>query len=204
MDFQAAQTRIVTDEQAALPACVMAIGAFDGVHRGHQALIRGAVAEARAAQTASVVWTFDPPPKVVFGRAAQLCPLEEKLARIARLGPDMIVVARFDRLYAGRSADRFLSDLARLNPRTIHVGADFRFGHRQSGDTALLSHHFKVNIAQPVICAAGETVSSTRIRALRASGRLTEARALQGPFESAAFLTGRMLTQDLRFEETTP
>lgn len=204
MDFQAEQTRIVTDWQASLPASVMAIGAFDGVHRGHQALIRGAVDQARRAHVASVVWTFDPPPKVVFGRAAQLCPLDEKLARIARLGPDLIVVARFDRLYAARSADTFLRDLARVNPQVIHVGADFRFGHRQSGDTALLSRLFNVNIAQPVICAAGETVSSTRIRALRADGRLAEARALQGPFESAACLTGRMLTQDLRFQETTP
>ena len=73
MDFTGIQTRILSDRQAHLPASVMAIGAFDGVHRGHQQLIRSAVAEARAVRVPSVVWTFDPPPKVVFGRAKPLC-----------------------------------------------------------------------------------------------------------------------------------
>lgn len=199
LDFCGRQTRILSDRQATLPASVMAIGAFDGVHRGHQHLIRSAVAEARARSLPAVVWTFDPPPKVVFGRAEQLCSLDEKLARIAQLGPDVIVVARFDRLYAGRSAQAFLNDLARVGPRRIHVGADFRFGHKQCGDTTLLATRFDVTLAKPVACDAGETVSSTRIRALRAAGRLAEAEALQGPFDGAKHLVGRMLTADLRF-----
>ncbi|KZY53189.1 MAG: FAD synthetase family protein [Rhodobacterales bacterium] len=202
MDFTGIQTRILSDRQAHLPASVMAIGAFDGVHRGHQQLIRSAVAEARAVRVPSVVWTFDPPPKVVFGRAKPLCSLTEKLARIAHLGPDLIVVARFDRLYAARSAEAFMDDLAAVNPTRIHVGHDFRFGHRQSGDTDLLATRFAVTLATPVACDAGETVSSTRIRALRAAGRLAEADALQGPFDGAKQMVGRLLTADLRFQRT--
>lgn len=198
MDFTGQTTRILSDHQIDLDASVMAIGAFDGVHRGHQHLISGAIREARASGVPAVVWTFDPPPKVVFGRADQLCALDEKLARIAHLGPDVIVVARFDRLYAARSADAFLADLARVNPRRIHVGADFRFGHKQSGDVARLSERFPVTVPTPVACAAGETVSSTRIRALRAAGLRGEADALQGPFDTARHLAGRLMTTDLR------
>ena len=202
MDFVGQTTRIVTDRQIDLPDSIMAIGAFDGVHRGHQHLITGAIQEARVVGTTSVVWTFDPPPKVVFGRARQLCSLEEKLARIAHLGPDMIVVARFNRLYAGRSADAFLDDLSRANPRRIHVGEDFRFGHKQSGDVAHLGARFDVTIPAPVACADGQVVSSTRIRALRAAGRMVEADTLQGPFHMACQLAGRLLTTDLRHQWT--
>ena len=81
MDFSGTGTRVVTDRQIALPASVAAIGAFDGVHRGHQHLIRAAIRDARARGVPSVVWTFDPPPKVFFGRARQLVALDQKLAR---------------------------------------------------------------------------------------------------------------------------
>lgn len=204
MDFSAQRTRVLTDRQARLPSSVLAIGAFDGVHRGHQALIRSAVDEARDRAVPAVVWTFDPPPKVVFGRAAQLSPLPEKLARIARLGPDLIVISRFNHLYAARSARAFLSDLARLNPSRIHIGGDFRFGHRQSGDVALLAQHFDLCIADPVTCSDGQTISSSRIRALRAAGDVTRAHALQGAFPAASHLAGRLLTEDQRYEETPP
>lgn len=202
MDFVGQTTRVVTDRQIDLADSIMAIGAFDGVHRGHQHLITGAIKEARAVGTTSLVWTFDPPPKVVFGRAEQLCTLEEKLARIAHLGPDMIVVARFDRLYAARSAGAFLDDISRANPRRIHVGEDFRFGHKQSGDVARLGDRFDVLVPTPVACADGKVVSSTRIRALRAAGQRAEADTLQGPFDMACQLAGRLLTTDLRHHWT--
>lgn len=198
MDFDTPKTRIVPDWTVRFPASILAIGAFDGVHRGHQALIRRMVDEARATRVPALVWTFDPPPKVMFGRAAQLCSLDEKLARIARLGADVIVVARFDRLYAAREAHTFIDDLARVNPLAIHVGSDFRFGAGQSGDTDRLAKDFTVRIAQPTVCGDGHTVSSSRIRALRAQGREAEARALQGPFDTAQALAARMLTLDLR------
>jgi len=202
LEFSGQSTRVMRDDQLALPASIVTIGAFDGVHRGHQALISRAVAEARAAGIPSVVWTFDPPPKVFFGRARQLAPLSEKLARIARLGPDYIVLASFCRSYAARSAEDFLTDLARIAPRRIHVGADFRFGALQSGDVALLARHFDIAPAPVVLCAAGEAISSTRIRGLRAEGRLHEARALQGDTPASALLSGALLTEDMRLEET--
>ncbi|WP_407495210.1 FAD synthetase [Pseudooceanicola sp. MF1-13] len=198
MDFDTPKTRILPDRAARLPNSVLAIGAFDGVHRGHQALIRAAVIEARERGVPAVVWTFDPPPKVMFGRAAQLCPLDEKLARIARLGVDCIVVARFDQVYAARDARAFMADLARVSPLTIHVGGDFRFGVGQSGDTDLLATRFNVRIATPILCEAGEPVSSTRIRALRADGRDVEAQALQGDFDTGQAFAARRLLLDLR------
>ena len=161
MDFSGTGTRVVTDRQIALPGSVAAIGAFDGVHRGHQHLIRAAIRDARARGVPSVVWTFDPPPKVFFGRARQLVALDQKLARIGLLGPDWIVVAPFHAAYARRSAEAFLADLGRIAPRRIHVGADFRFGARQSGDVALLARHFDLALARPVCCTGGQTISSS-------------------------------------------
>lgn len=204
MDLDTTKTQVLSDQQIELSACVMAIGAFDGVHRGHQALITASVQDARATNVPSVVWTFDPPPKVVFGRVPQLCSLDEKLARIARLGADFIVVASFDHSYASKSAGAFLDDLAKCHPHRIHVGQDFRFGYKQSGDVGDLEQRFSVRVAQPVNCDAGEPVSSTRIRALRAAGRQAEADALQGAFNKVSQFTGRLLTEDLRFKETTP
>lgn len=179
-DWDVGQTRVVGEGALPLTGSVVTIGAFDGVHQGHQALIRAAVAEGWALGLPSVVWTFDPPPKVFFGRAAALSPLAEKLARIARLGPDYIVVAAFDAHYAARPAERFLNDLARLSPRRVHVGADFRFGAGQSGDVALLAQRFTVATARSVRCPGGEVISSTRIRGLRASGHDIDADALLG------------------------
>ena len=201
LDFSGALATVVTDGQIALPASMVAIGAFDGVHRGHQQLIGTMVAEARAAALPSVVWTFDPPPKVVFGRATLLSPLAERLAKIARLGPDHIVVASFTAAYAARSAERFIADLARIGPRRIHVGADFRFGARQTGDVALLRRHFEVAVASPVVCAGGEAISSSRIRALRAAGRGSDAAGLLGQPPALALLAAAQQTTDMRQRE---
>lgn len=198
MDFSGTGTRVVTDRQIALPASVAAIGAFDGVHRGHQHLIRAAIRDARAQAVPSFVWTFDPPPKVFFGRARQLVALDQKLARIGLLGPDWIVVAPFHAAYARRSAEAFLADLGRIAPRRIHVGADFRFGARQSGDVALLARHFDLALARPVCCAGGQTISSSRIRLLTAEGRAEEAASLLAAPLPLATLGGALSTHDIR------
>lgn len=203
LDFEGCPTRVMRDDQLVLPASIVTIGAFDGVHRGHQALISRAVTEAREKNLPSVVWTFDPPPKVFFGRANQLAPLSEKLARIARLGPDYVVLSSFCRTYAARSAEAFLHDLSRIGPERIHVGADFRFGAKQTGDTTLLARHFEVVLAPAILCADGMTISSSRIRELRESGRPHEAVALQGELPSSSLLSGALLTEDLRHEESS-
>lgn len=176
--------RLHRDRGPRLQGCVLALGAFDGVHQGHQALIRKAVAEARAARLPAVVWTFDPPPKVFFGRAELLTPLAEKLRRLACLEPDHIVVAAFDEAYRLRSAEAFLEDLERIRPRKIWTGEDFRFGAGQAGDVALLGRRFALGLHAPVRCAGGEIVSSSRIRALRAQGLVEAAEALLGWLDS--------------------
>lgn len=181
LDDDGFPARLAGEQQLSLQGSVVTIGAFDGVHLGHQALIRAAVTEGWRRGLPSVVWTFDPPPKVAFGRAGQLCPLAEKLKRIASLGPDWIVVVRFIRTYAERSAADFLADLAQLSPRTVHVGADFRFGARQAGDVALLASRFNVSLARPVLCAGGEVISSSRIRSLEGGGNRLAAQLLLGP-----------------------
>lgn len=149
-----------------LPASVVAIGAFDGVHRGHQKVISSAVESARRLGCPCVVYTFDVPPKAVFAGAQVITPLPEKLRKIGQLGASCAIVARFDRAYAARSAADFMAELARLSPREIRVGADFRFGVRGTGDVALLASRFAVQVVDAVRCERGEVISSSRIRGL--------------------------------------
>ncbi len=201
LDFSGQKVRIVTDRQIALPGSIMAIGAFDGVHRGHQDLIRTAVTAAHDQGLPAVIWTFDPPPKVFFGRARQLCPLSEKLSRIAALGPDYIVVTSFTALYASRSPEDFIADLARINPAVIHVGADFRFGARQAGDVALLARHFPLVEIRATCCCKGEIISSSRIRALHAAGEIDAARALLGGPAPWQIMGAAYATADIRHAE---
>ncbi|MCB2065170.1 MAG: FAD synthetase family protein [Erythrobacter sp.] len=157
---------VFPDSTLELQASVIAIGAFDGVHLGHQKVIGSAVASARRLRCPSVVYTFDTPPKAFFAGAQVLTTVEEKLRRIGRIGADCAIVARFDRAYAARSAEDFIAELAKLNPREIWVGADFRFGARSSGDVALLARSFNVKVVDAVRCELGKVISSTRIRQL--------------------------------------
>ncbi|MEQ8347422.1 MAG: FAD synthetase family protein [Sneathiellaceae bacterium] len=184
--------RIACEGDLDLPASVVTIGAFDGVHRGHQALISAAIRSARALRLPAVVWTFDPLPKVLFAKARPLTPRGERLARIAALGPDWIIVSRFTPSYAARSAERFLASLAGIAPQQVHVGGDFRFGAGQSGDIALLRTAFPVVVHGPVRCGAGQVVSSSRIRSLRDAGDEPAAAALLDA-PAGAFLAGLMM-----------
>ena len=159
---------------------VVTVGAFDGVHRGHQALIRHAVDRADRLGVPSVAYTFDPPPKAVFGDAPVLTPRPEKTRRLGALGLDHAVIAAFDAAYAARSAEDFLEELADLNPFEVWVGPDFRFGRGQAGDVAMLARRFAVRMLEPVRCTKGRTISSSRVRELLRSGALGEARSLLG------------------------
>ncbi|MBR1205623.1 FAD synthetase [Bradyrhizobium sp. AUGA SZCCT0051] len=163
----------------ALDACVVTIGAFDGVHRGHQELLRQTIAAAQHRGVPSVVYTFDPPPKVYFGQAEALISLREKLERIATFAPDHVVVADFNQIYVRRSAADFLAELQLLQPREVIVGEDFRFGSCKGGTAQLLRQHFDTRILPPVRCGNGEIVSSSRIRTLRRSGLAAAASALE-------------------------
>jgi riboflavin kinase / FMN adenylyltransferase len=163
-----------------LPRSIVAIGAFDGVHRGHQTVIRQAVQRGRKLKVPSVVFTFDPPPRVFFQGARMLTTVEEKLAKIEKLRARHAVVARFDEVYAGGSAYEFIDCLAKLNPVEIMVGNDFRFGKDRLGDVSLLKKYFEVSVTKPVCCSQGSVISSTRIRQLISEGEIHLSNALLG------------------------
>jgi riboflavin kinase / FMN adenylyltransferase len=163
-----------------LSGCVVTIGAFDGVHRGHRQLVQATVASARRQGLPAVIYTFDPPPKVFFSRARALISLEEKIGRLGALEPDHIVVAAFDDACRRRTAMEFIAELGMLNPRLIWVGDDFRFGAGQVGDISLLTRYFAVQTLGPVQCEGGQVISSSRIRRLLDGGDLPAAEALQG------------------------
>ncbi|WP_423410537.1 FAD synthetase [Heyndrickxia sp. MSNUG] len=163
-----------------LPQSIVAIGAFDGVHRGHQAVIRQAVQRGRKLMVPSVVYTFDPPPRVFFQGVRMLTTVEEKLFKMEKLGAHHSVVARFDEMYARRSAYEFIETLAKLNPLEVMVGGDFRFGKDRLGDIALLEKYFQVRVTKPVCCSKGSPISSTRIRQLLSEGEVHLSNTLLG------------------------
>ncbi|WP_273888523.1 hypothetical protein [Rubrobacter naiadicus] len=171
---------VYPDQTLSLPGSVITIGAFDGVHRGHQALIGKAVERAAELGVPAVVYTFDPPPRAYFQGVTVLTPIEEKMRRLQELRPQYVVVAGFDAGYAARGVEDFLEELAALNPREVWVGPDFRFGHKGAGDVSTLSARFVTRVFEPVRCGKGRVISSSRVRRLLALGFRRDARALLG------------------------
>ncbi|VEF46819.1 FAD Synthetase [Bacillus freudenreichii] len=157
---------ISKDNELALSSSVVSIGAFDGLHKGHQTLIRQMAKRARELGVPSVVYTFDPPPRAYFQNQRVLTTVQEKLALIERLNVDYTVIASFNEHYASRPPADFITELRLLGAREIWVGSDFRFGKGKEGCVDLLSRHFHVNIHPFVTCDQGERISSTRIREL--------------------------------------
>lgn len=163
-----------------LTGSVIAIGAFDGVHKGHQAVIKQAVEKSRTFQVPSVVYTFDPPPRNFFKGVQILTPIQEKLSRIEMLGVDYVIVASFDEWYATRPPEDFICELSKLNPAEVTVGSDFHFGKNRTGDVNLLEKYFRINITPPVYCKGGKLISSTRIRQLISEGDFQQSTSLLG------------------------
>jgi riboflavin kinase/FMN adenylyltransferase len=157
----------------------VAIGTFDGVHRGHQAVIEGA----------DTVLTFDPHPLEVLHPAALpklIMPFEVKRDVIEGLGVRELVVIPFDREFASVTAEGFVEDvlIERLGAERVSVGENFRFGAKAKGDPAMLSarSEFETRVV-PLVEVDGEAVSSTRIRALVAAGDMEGAmHCLGAPF----------------------
>lgn len=169
----------------------MAIGTFDGVHLGHREVIRGC----------DTVLTFEPHPLAVLAPDAlpkllQSLPLKRDL--IAGLGVGELVVIPFDREFARRSAEEFVQGILidRLGATHVSVGENFRFGKHAKGDPGLLRSHpeFETRVV-PLVEVAGETVSSSHIRALVAAGEVAlAAEFLGGPF----LLEGEVVAGDRR------
>ena len=167
----------------------LTIGNFDGVHRGHHAMLQTLVAKSRALGLPSCVLTFEPHPREFFAPAAaptRLARLREKLELIAEAGVDRVHILRFDARLAALDAARFIDDvlLGGLGARWLLVGRDFRFGARRSGDFALLEaaaarSGFGLE-AMPEVMNSGERVSSSGVRAALAAGDLGRAARLLG------------------------
>lgn len=150
----------------------IAIGVFDGVHVGHQALIRATAERARRQGGRALAATFDPLPIQALAPGAPpsaLSDLEERVRRLHDAGADDVVVFHFTKEFAALTADEFVKRLAGAGEvRQILVGEDFQFGHDRGGDVRSLAaagttYGFEVVVASPVK-RDGEVVSSTRIR----------------------------------------
>lgn len=159
---------------------VVAIGAFDGVHRGHQTVLRELVGKSRLEGVPSVVYTFYPPPRSYFQGAQVLTRPEKKIQLIKNLGVDHVIIANFNENYLQRTAGDFIEELSLMNPKLIIVGDDFRFGHKRAGDVPLLKEQFSVQSIKPICCTEGERISSTRIRNLILQGKQELTDALLG------------------------
>ena len=166
----------------------IAVGSFDGVHRGHAAMFERLAETARGRALAAAVLTFEPLPREFFAPAeapARLTSLPEKLALIAARGIDCAIVERFDRNFASLRARDFAERLARRHrARHVLVGPDFRYGAGREGDAASLAASggalgFEVEVLAPV-AIDGERVSSTLVRAALAAGDLERAARLLG------------------------
>ena len=171
---------------------VLAIGNFDGVHRGHQAILQNVRQRAAEIGAKSVAVTFDPHPVRVL-RPSQapklITPLAQKLDLLAATGIDATVVIPFTLEFSQLSAFQFATDvlLNSLQAAEVHEGDNFRFGHNASAgpaELAQLGHElgFRV-VAQPALYVRGVQVSSSHVRRTIAAGDMATARALLGrPF----------------------
>ena len=167
----------------------VAVGNFDGVHRGHQALVAAAVTRARAAGEAAVVLTFDPHPAAVLrpqAAPAALTTLAQKEELLAALGVDRLVVVPFDRRLAGLAPEAFATEVLEqaVGARHVVVGESFRFGRGRAGDPQGLvelgrTRGFGVEVVPPVM-EEGQPISSSRVREALAGGRVDEALRLLG------------------------
>jgi riboflavin kinase / FMN adenylyltransferase len=172
----------------------VAIGTFDGVHLGHQAVI----------DDADTVLTFDPHPLEVLHPAALpklITPFAVKRDVIDGLGVEELVVIPFDREFATVTAEQFIEDVlvGKLSAERVSVGENFRFGARAKGDAEMLAERedFETRVV-PLVEVDGETVSSTRIRALIAAGEVDAAqRCLGAPF----MVEGTVVSGDQRGRE---
>jgi riboflavin kinase/FMN adenylyltransferase len=179
---------------AAPGGCALTIGNFDGVHRGHQAMLALLTNEARHRGVPSCVLTFEPHPRDFFAQRAgrpELAPariatLRDKLAELQRCGIDRTVLLRFDDRFAALSPEAFVEEvLVRgLGARVVLVGDDFRFGARRAGDYALLDAagaKLGFDVARMMSYEVhGLRVSSSAVRDALAEGDMAHAAALLG------------------------
>ncbi len=209
------------------PACALTIGNFDGVHRGHQAMLALLRGEARQRGVPSCVMTFEPHPRDYFAdlshqphlAPARVGTLRDKLTELERCGVDQTIVLPFDARLAALSPQTFIDDvlIKGLGARYVLVGDDFRFGAKRAGDYAMLD---AAGVASGFDVARmmsyevhGLRVSSSAVRDALATGRMQDAAGLLGhPYHIAGHVLhgaklGRTLgfrTLNLRFAHWKP
>jgi riboflavin kinase / FMN adenylyltransferase len=177
------------------PACALTIGNFDGVHRGHQAMLALLRSEAQHRGVPSCVLTFEPHPRDYFAAAtgrAELAParigtLRDKLEELARCGIDQTVVLPFDARLASQPPEGFIDDvlIRGLGVRYVLVGDDFRFGAKRAGDYALLDASGSArgfDVAR---------MNSYEVRGLRVSSSAVREALGRGDLEAVGRLLGR-------------
>ena len=188
----------VWQDMSALPPdardLTVAIGNFDGVHLGHQAVITAAQRQARELGTQLGVLTFNPNPRRFFTPAAppsELTPLHVRARYMVQLGVQHLYVQKFDKTFSQIEDAVFISDILnrQLSVRHVVVGENFQFGHRRSGDVDFLidqapKYGFGVTRVPPARVPGGQAYSSSRIRQFLQVGDPVGARQLLGrPFE---------------------
>ncbi len=195
---------------AALRGAVAAIGNFDGVHRGHRAVIDTALARATTLGTAAIAVTFEPHPRNVLRPSDPVFRLTDapsKLRLLARSGLAGALVLTFDAAFAALTAEEFVARIlvGRLNIRGATIGFDFHFGHQRRGSPAFLAeqgtlHGFTVETAPPLE-DEGRPVSSSSIRTALTEGRVVEAAELLGYpwFVAGTVVQGDQRGRDLGF-----
>ncbi|MBB6118624.1 bifunctional riboflavin kinase/FAD synthetase [Nocardiopsis algeriensis] len=166
---------------------VVAVGVFDGVHRGHQTLLETAVGRGRELGLPVVVVTFDPHPEAVVRGTVppMLTQVDRRIELLGSHGAEAVCVVPFTRDLSALSPEEFVQRIlvGRLHAAAVVVGEDFRFGHRASGDVGVLAklgevHGFTTD-GVPLV-ADGETITSTRVRGLLLDGAVAEATRLLG------------------------
>lgn len=199
---------------------VVCIGAFDGLHLGHRALVRHALARARALGVPAVALSFEPLPREFFAPSApppRLTLARAKVEGLRQLGVDSVGLLRFDLRLSSMSAQDFVRRtlVDRLQAREVWIGPAFRFGHKRGGDIALLREMgahlgFAAGEIEPVHLRE-ERISSTRIRELLVAGEFAHAAELLGrPYAiDGRVVRGKQLgrtlgypTANLRFPRT--
>lgn len=197
------------------PACALTIGNFDGVHRGHQAMLALLRNEAQHRGLPSCVMTFEPHPRDHFARLAgkpELAPariatLRDKLSELERVGIDQVVVLRFDHALSSLSPQTFIDQvlIEGVHAKYVLVGDDFRFGSKRAGDYAMLDAAGGIagfDVARMMSYEVhGLRVSSSAVREALAAGDMGRAATLLGrPYSISGHVAhGRKLGRELGF-----
>lgn len=188
--------------------CVLTIGAFDGVHLGHQAVIRHLLDKSRELAAPSLVIVFEPLPREYFAplkAPARIMSFREKFFAMRELGVDRLLRVQFNEELRAMSAQQFVDDIfvAGLGVRYVVLGDDFRFGNDREGDLEFIrqqgSRHGYEARSTPTLSISGERVSSTRIREALENADFAEAEHLLGRAYSISgkVVYGRQLGQAL-------